>query len=161
MASRGTGANQPSFSPCSTAKLNLFWLDEDISESRTETPFAFVATSAFSEHWRLTLCRSPVRQSHDTCVCSCKVVVRSANKTDAGVQHFFQSPHEPEQKPCCQQVRSHGDCEVQPVLFAEQTTTIVRGLDGLDCSKACSGCTYPGLRQSAALPPHSYDERLQ
>jgi hypothetical protein len=26
-----------------------------------------------------------------------KVVVRSANKTDAGVQHAFQLPHEPEQ----------------------------------------------------------------
>jgi hypothetical protein len=66
-----------------------------------------------------------------------------------------------EQKPSCQRVRSHGDCEVQPVLFAEQTTTIVRGLDGLDCSKACSRCTYPGLRQSAISPPHSYDGRPQ
>ena len=46
-----------------------------------------------------------------------------------------------EQKPSCQRVRSHGDCKVQPVLFAEQTTTIV------------SGFGWPKLRRQQYVRP--------
>ena len=38
---------------------------------------------------RIPVTSSLFEQVHGTCVCACKVVVRSANKTDAGVQHFF------------------------------------------------------------------------
>jgi hypothetical protein len=43
---------------------------------------------------------------------------------------FFKLRRESEQAPSSQQMRTHGDCEVQPVLFAEQTTTIAFDLDG-------------------------------